>query len=177
MTHFVGLVVADSADEIAELLAPYDENWEVDEYFEALTPESLTRMADHYGIDPADLPALKAKVQDWVGHEAVLKKDGTLGYMTTYNPASKWDWYVIGGRWDGMVPGNRCQVSELKGHFVSDDGEEWTPAVLVDNEGWHADKEYGWFGTDRPSDTPGVVAERLKKHADRKVYVVDFHGA
>ena len=25
-------------------------------------------------------------------------------YMTTYNPNSRWDWFVLGGRWAGMLP-------------------------------------------------------------------------
>jgi len=28
---------------------------------------------------------------------------GTGRYMTTYNPKSKWDWWVIGGRFDGTI--------------------------------------------------------------------------
>lgn len=28
---------------------------------------------------------------------------GTGERETTYNPASKWDWYVIGGRWNGVL--------------------------------------------------------------------------
>lgn len=28
---------------------------------------------------------------------------GTGKYMRTYNPQSKWDWWVIGGRWEGLL--------------------------------------------------------------------------
>lgn len=39
------------------------------------------------------------------------------GIMSTYNPKSKWDWYTVGGRWQGMLilkpdkTGIRCSVS------------------------------------------------------------------
>lgn len=29
--------------------------------------------------------------------------EGTGTHKSTYNPNSKWDWYVIGGRWDGEI--------------------------------------------------------------------------
>lgn len=32
--------------------------------------------------------------------------NGTAFYKSTYNPASRWDWWVIGGRWDGVIQNN-----------------------------------------------------------------------
>lgn len=34
--------------------------------------------------------------------EEMIGKDGEV--YSTYNPLSKWDWYSIGGRWDGLLP-------------------------------------------------------------------------
>ena len=31
-----------------------------------------------------------------------IDKDGNI--LSTYNPKSKWDWYTIGGRWNGCIP-------------------------------------------------------------------------
>lgn len=30
---------------------------------------------------------------------------GSGTYPSTYNPKSKWDWWCIGGRWDGLITG------------------------------------------------------------------------
>lgn len=35
------------------------------------------------------------------GHESTFNEDGDK--MSTYNPKSKWDWYAVGGRWNGML--------------------------------------------------------------------------
>ena len=34
--------------------------------------------------------------------EEMIGKDGEV--YSTYNPLSKWDWYSIGGRWNGLLP-------------------------------------------------------------------------
>ncbi len=85
---------------------------------------------------------------------------GTGTYETTYNPKSKWDWYRIGGRWDGEITGieresadggfnfadnheqlqyNSAPVSELKENFTCF-------AVLTPNGEWHEKGHMGWFG-------------------------------
>lgn len=46
--------------------------------------------------------------------EVTPYKDGD-GDETTYNPKSKWDWYVLGGRWTGFLklkPGAPCVVGQ-----------------------------------------------------------------
>lgn len=98
MSHFTVLVVGDDVD---AALAPYDENTEVAPRREHLDAEEVASMAGHYGIDPADLSALAAKMDDWRGRTGGVDREG-LFCMTTYNPASKWDWYVVGGRWRGF---------------------------------------------------------------------------
>ena len=32
----------------------------------------------------------------------------------TYNPNSKWDWWEIGGRWNGLIKNNQQKLAELK---------------------------------------------------------------
>ena len=59
----------------------------------------------------------------------------------TYNPNGKWDWYEIGGRWDGFLRGNAMiartlrrqpNLKKLLPHdFVTPDGE-WH-----EEETWH----------------------------------------
>ena len=45
MTHFVGLVVADTEEEIEALVAPYDEGLEVEPYFEPVDVERMVEYA------------------------------------------------------------------------------------------------------------------------------------
>lgn len=43
--------------------------------------------------------SLKEFCEEYYGY--IYKEDGAY---STYNPDSKWDWYVIGGRWNGYLP-------------------------------------------------------------------------
>jgi len=45
-------------------------------------------------------PTFEKFMKDWVGMEP--NEDGRFGYW--HNPNSKWDWWVIGGRWSGSLP-------------------------------------------------------------------------
>ena len=65
---------------VTELLAPYDESTSVEEY-----------KVDCWCIDKGkpDPKCIECK--------------GTGQHKTNYNPRSKWDWWVIGGRFDGKV--------------------------------------------------------------------------
>jgi hypothetical protein len=82
-------------------------------------------------------------------------------YRTTYNPDSKWDWYVVGGRWNGMVRQKPRDDDEGGGNYgdeFHDVGENSTtvknlieakeiPFALLDPEGnWIEKGEMGWWG-------------------------------
>lgn len=175
MTHFVGLVMCETEQEIASLVSDYCENDEVEPYFVPLECEDKDRMIKHYlqeGL-PTDVilddAYLSTVMIDWNGCEGAIV-DGVLGHMTTYNPKSEWDWYVVGGRWNDDVPNNNCLSSEIANHFT-----DYIPAVIVTTDGWQAEKEYGWFGSSSPTNTPNVVADILSSNPDKRVWVVDFH--
>jgi hypothetical protein len=91
---------------------------------------------------------------------------GTGIYHVTYNPKSKWDWYSLGGRWNGVIrstprddeedggfnfrdefrqlPENVTTVEEF---LTSPDGR--IPYALVTPDGeWHQKGEMGWWGMD-----------------------------
>ena len=50
---------------------------------------------------------------------------------TTYNPASKWDWYVIGGRWDGEIQRNARDDGEGGFNFGADHHQLKNNTALV----------------------------------------------
>lgn len=85
--HYKVLVLGDNVE---ELLAPYNENIEVAPYVDKTFEEcreTLEKMERRTISDK--------EVLDYYDDE--LDEDGNL--ISTYNPKSKWDWYIIGGRW------------------------------------------------------------------------------
>jgi hypothetical protein len=83
--HFTVLV---KGEDVEELLAPYQENnmGTCPEEFMEFEPLSLS---DHGYSTHAEAIA-----------DGQPEKDGKAGYY--HNPNSQWDWYVIGGRWNGF---------------------------------------------------------------------------
>ena len=66
-------------------------------------------------------------------------EDGSI--LSTYNPMSKWDWYEIGGRWRGGIPGNEVKMSEVNIDTID------TPYAFVTTDGeWVERGQMGWFG-------------------------------
>ncbi|MBS1722540.1 MAG: hypothetical protein JSS66_05975 [Armatimonadetes bacterium] len=56
---------------------------------------------------------------------------GTGEYETTYNPQSKWDWYVVGGRWNGWLA--------PEGKKPEDDPDNWETCKLCGGSGVRKD--------------------------------------
>lgn len=132
MSHFTVLVLHDADEDIDEILAPFNENATVEPYKDRIDLDGVGKVIAFYAEHPdlqtdADsglTPALVSAAQnaDLTGQLAVLRAyhdgnevgidDDGFYIMTTYNPDSKWDWYVVGGRW-----GNHFWV---KPEFVGD---------------------------------------------------------
>lgn len=110
MSHFVvGVIVpidGDASEHVARLLGPFDENMEWPPYEEpydvmwfarsdtgkkrGLTEESSVEdVFNHY-------------IAEYGNDEEVYLRDGQTYYKSHRNPKSQWDWYVVGGRWDGI---------------------------------------------------------------------------
>ena len=99
MSHFTVLVIGEDPE---GQLEPFSEHLQVEAYFEPMSSDDDTQMATHYKVKPT-LEALQPHAVDWNGCELV-EQDGGIGYMSTYNPDSKWDWYKLGGRWNNFFP-------------------------------------------------------------------------
>jgi len=139
MTHFVCLAIVpkEVVDKkqvdsfIAELMEPYSEELRVPPYvdkpakevkaeFDKIMKEAkkLTeeKMKDKeymrkYKTNPK--MTLAEWAEDWYGKK--LDEEGNL--LTQYNPEAFFDWYRIGGRWDGCITGN-VQKSENGFNFA-----------------------------------------------------------
>jgi hypothetical protein len=121
---------------------------------------------------------------------------GTGVYQSTYNPDSQWDWYRIGGRWDGAITHtednsedngfnfgvhheskskNAITASRFLDNFTPKD----VPYAILDPDGeWHQRGKMGWWGlSSDESDTWDTDAhEILKKYRDGYVFVgLDCH--
>jgi hypothetical protein len=98
---------------------------------------------------------------------------GTGTYKSTYNPKSKWDWYVVGGRWNNTLPNgkNISAVSELNGHE--------TFALLVPDMGWLESARMGWWGMTsdalEESDWKKIVNDSYEAYKDNYLVLVDAH--
>lgn len=75
-----------------EALLPYSENLPVKSYVDVTMEELKEEHKKHKNL------SLEEYVNEFYGCELTEK-----GLISTYNPNSKWDWYVIGGRWAGSL--------------------------------------------------------------------------
>lgn len=101
MSHFAVLVLHEEDQSIEDLLAPYNEDLEVEPYVKYTRTQAINKMRK-------DCPSLyKDKSEDEIFQNAcdwfgcTLDDDDNL--LSTYNPHSKWDWWQVGGRFSGML--------------------------------------------------------------------------
>ena len=129
----------------------------------------------------------KSKWTDEQFYESWFKDNGRKkapngGYLSTYNPLSKWDWYEIGGRWDKSLflkSRNLARSNETTIDEVDWDKTQAPFAMLIDGE-WIEKGQMGWFGmtANEMSDKKWEKEVRKKiKSMDpnTKVTVVDCH--
>jgi hypothetical protein len=83
-------------------LEPFADHVEVERYQEFLTAADVSLMAEEFALSPTDLAALARKMPEWQGEEGGVA-DGRLFFWTKSNPQSKYDWYALGGRFDGFL--------------------------------------------------------------------------
>ena len=115
MHYCVFVLIPKDADidiEVAKALAPFDDDLKVDPYKVYLDPQEITRMARHYGTKRTRLKVLAAHMEDWRSGPGGIDDRGLFA-ISTFNPNAKWDWYEIGGRWDGHLPGNVLSAAAL----------------------------------------------------------------
>jgi hypothetical protein len=124
--------------------------------------------------------------------------NGTGLYETTYNPKSQWDWYRVGGRWDGLIVNNRqysqngfnfSHVHEtIKNNSLLLDSlpdeidDNWIPFAIVTPDGeWHEKGDMGWWGivNDAKSNWEQEAKEIINKYRKGEIkymaVAVDCH--
>lgn len=105
MSHFVVAVLSHSPEDVENLLAPFCESTDDPEYLEFVTAEEpmaeIQAMYENEGGRPDE--TLEQFVSRYYGYTYNEELD-ECGYIC--NPNAKWDWWMIGGRWDGLLPLN-----------------------------------------------------------------------
>ena len=121
MSHYAVLVIHNDGQNFDKLLAPYNENLEVEPYLKYTVDEAIAYIKEHcvpyndYLKEYTDRQLI-----DWFAeNEGLLVKQS--GLYSTYNPNSKWDWYLIGGRFSDKLE-------------LTDEGIEET--IKQHNHGW-----------------------------------------
>ena len=97
MSHYAVAVFHKPDQDVGDLLAPYDENKEVEPYIWLSRKEAIGYARKHYKTEG------KTDEECWqmVAEDSQTDEDGNI--YSTYNPDSKWDWWSVGGRWSGML--------------------------------------------------------------------------
>ena len=136
--HFTVCVITENKEDVDEALEPFDENMEVEPYVDVPLEDVKDTLA-MYDIDSSfgyDLDSetketlyeVSKKLFEVKSAKEIIEYNNKVNYFdelneygeheTTYNPDSQWDWYTIGGRWDGHIENNCCTVKELKDGFI-----------------------------------------------------------
>ena len=72
-------------------------------------------------------------------------KDGqVLRYFTRTNPNAKWDWWVLGGRWDNEIPNNQIRWGDLDKKALEEKPIRFFGWVKDDQ--WVERGNMGWWG-------------------------------
>lgn len=138
MTHYTVLVIGEN---IEEKLAPY-KNIDVPPYIKVpkarvIATRKRLEMKD-YETRSKILPMSHNEfVEYWYGEENV---DEHGNVMSTYNPDSKWDWYQLGGRWQGKFKLKDDNMPGLYGKksFLDESKYEkgWVDSAKVGDIDW-----------------------------------------
>jgi hypothetical protein len=134
----------DIDEAVAVALEPFSEEAPVKPWRRYLDDGEIAAMAKCYGLRKRSLQTLARKMEDWCG--CIGGVEGRRLYaVSTSNPDGKWDWYEIGGRWDGVLRGNvaiaatllrsPCLQEKLPHDFLTPDGV-WHARERFEQQGW-----------------------------------------
>jgi hypothetical protein len=101
--------------------------------------------------------------------------------ISTYNPDSKWDWYVIGGRWDGWINDKEASSESVGDNSATTEeaiARNKIPHAIVTPLGeWLERGQMGWFATliteNEHWDSDGKAI--LARYPGHRIVIVDAH--
>jgi hypothetical protein len=206
MTHFtVGIIVpgqelSNIQTFIAVQMAPYDENEEVEPYVSYSVEEAqadltrdiarferilqrqdadynLEKCREHLGKLRVTTP--EEKYRDYIAHHEHFDEDGDP--ISTYNPESKWDWYVIGGRWDGWINDRETSGETVNDNLATTEAvleRNKIPHAIIKPDGeWHEQGQMSWWGImlTENDDYQSEVKVLLGQYPGHHIIIVDAH--
>lgn len=173
-------LIGDLEIEVARALSPFDEGKMVTPYKVYLSSREIEAMAARHDSKPNEFTKLARLMPRWRGQPGGVDHRG-LYSVSTFNPQCRWDWYEVGGRWDGILANN---VVEARALLARPDLSAILPAQFIDRNGlWHEQEQdvaNAW--------SPGEFIARseqawldefraaLKAAPDSRVACVDIHS-
>jgi hypothetical protein len=197
--HYAILVITNTVNEaeIHKLLAPYSEHLEVAPYVRYTRESAAQDRKDQIEeftklLDKPDCN--KKYCQGWIEHLNTFTDDSYFkdiceeyedfdsegNPLSTYNKLSKWDWYSIGGRWDGFLKDmenkkyNTLQCFEVDWDKTFKD---YIVTSIVDQNGnWFPWKDPSYLDQEASDNWNKMAWEIVKAISpDLFVTVVDIH--
>lgn len=144
MSHFSVAVFHRIDQKIDSLLEPYNENTKVKPYIEFTKQQAIDYARKHL------LNCDKSSDEKcWKIMAAGKKTDKDGNIYTTYNPNSKWDWWMVGGRFEKQLKVGKHLASQayMEDIDFSRDEETYKDAldfwdVVIDGKPSSAGKDY-----------------------------------
>lgn len=143
----------------------------------------------YWALPDAERPTWEAWIHDWMAvadrveqtHPLYQKPDpqcedchGFGQRLTTYNPNSQWDWWTIGGRWDGWL----SRSNRIPAKTAASQGK--VPFAIVTPDGqWHEKGRMGWWGMTSNEKEDEAWADEVQRlllaHPDALAVTCDLH--
>ncbi len=170
-------------------LDPFNEAHDVPPYKDHLSRSCIRYMAEHYKLLATDLQKLAEKMPDWRGVPGGIDELGLFAICTS-NPVGKWDWYEIGGRWDGFITGRKRPSTDIIRNNsicastlvnVRDFAKRIPDGIVMPTGQWVertslVTTSSGWYVRETPEDVwCNRVRRILKACPDHRVVGVDIH--
>ena len=198
MSHFTVLVIGENPE---DQLQPFDENKQVPEYKDSVVPEEELKKFTEvyttfvpergYGAKSEEEAEENKKLSfedlyekrgdDWNGNEWRKDENGEWAAYSTYNPDSKWDWYVLGGRWTGAFilkkdkagEGTLGEISALCSDDYKQEHSKWKEGRLIVDQAYKGDIDWeAMLKNDvEVAEKQWKEIEKMLKEDDKTVYI------
>lgn len=205
MTHFtVGIIVPQGVPDvehfIVQMMDPYYEHTEADPYvcysLERAAADIqrdikrleriIERQDPDYSLDQCRdiLEKLRCtvpeeKYQEYIQFHENFDDQGQP--ISTYNPDSKWDWYVVGGRWDGWINDRDASGERIDDNIAPTEhvlcAEKIPHAIITPDGQWHERGQMGWWAiliTENENWDSGAK-QILASYPGHRIVIVDAH--
>ncbi|ELP2194011.1 hypothetical protein VZ50_003714 [Salmonella enterica subsp. enterica serovar Champaign] len=182
MSHFTVLVIGNNPE---QSLAPYHEfecTCTDDQYVQEIdiTSEILADIKErgsveevviyNFGDDSivSDESELDLEGQHTFGY-AIVRDGELIKAVRRTNPNAKWDWYQLGGRWDGFflhksgIRTNSLKKGEIDFAGMLADKTFFSPYAIIHENTWISKGEMGWWGISNDAMTQEQWDEKVSE--------------